>query len=92
MYAISKFALEGWMEVLADEWDGRVYSINPGGTATPMRAAAMPDEDPSTIPSPSDIAPVFLHLAHPDAPEPSGTRFEARTWVGVDPWDDLQRG
>jgi NAD(P)-dependent dehydrogenase (short-subunit alcohol dehydrogenase family) len=91
MYAISKFALEGWMEVLADEWDGRVYSINPGGTATPMRAAAMPGEDPSTIPSPSDIAPIFLHLAHPDATEPSGTKFEARAWVGVDPWDGLQR-
>lgn len=85
MYAISKFALEGWMQVLADEWPGRVYSVNPGGTSTPMRAAAMPDEDPATIPSPSDIAPVFLRLAHPDAPEPSGTRFDARDWIGRDP-------
>ena len=40
-YSASKFALEGWMEVLADEWAGRVYSVNPGGTATPMRAAAI---------------------------------------------------
>jgi len=91
MYAISKFALEGWMEVLKDEWPGRVYSVNPGGTATPMRAAAMPDEDPSTIPSPADIAPVFLRLAHPLAPEPTGTKFDARDWIGLDPWADLQQ-
>ena len=89
MYAISKFALEGWLEVLADEWEGRVYSVNPGGTATPMRAAAMPGEDPATIPSPADIAPIFLRLAHPAAPEASGTRFEARDWIGADPWEGL---
>ncbi len=89
MYAVSKFALEGWLEVLADEWAGRVYSVNPGGTATPMRAAAMPDEDPATIPSPADITPIFLRLAHPAAPEPSGTKFEARDWIGTDPWGDL---
>ncbi len=92
MYAISKFALEGWMEVLADEWPGRVYSVNPGGTSTPMRAAALPAEDPSTIPTPGDIAPLFLRLAHPDAPETSGTRLEARDWIGRDPWEGLRRG
>jgi len=91
MYAISKFALEGWMEVLADEWSGRVYSVNPGGTATPMRAAAMPDEDPSTIPSPGDISPIFLRLAHPDAPEPTGSKLDARDWIGRDPWDGLRQ-
>ena len=90
MYAISKFALEGWLEVLDDEWAGRVYSVNPGGTATPMRAAAMPEEDPATIPTPADIAPVFLRLAHPDAPEASGTKFEARDWIGADPWESLR--
>ena len=92
MYAISKFALEGWMEVLKDEWPGRVYSVNPGGTSTPMRAAAMPEEDPSTIPSPGDIAPLFLRLAHPDAPEPTGTKLEARDWIGRDPWEGLRQG
>ncbi|MBU1226023.1 MAG: SDR family NAD(P)-dependent oxidoreductase [Actinobacteria bacterium] len=92
MYAISKFALEGWLEVLADEWPGRVYSVNPGGTATPMRAAAMPDEDPSTIPTPADITPLFLRLAHPAAPEPTGAKLEARDWIGRNPWDGLRPG
>lgn len=88
MYAVSKFAAEGWLETLADEWcpTGRVYSVNPGGTATPMRAAAMPQEDPSTIPTPEDIAPIFLRLAWADCPEPSGTKFEARDWMRRDPF------
>lgn len=91
MYAVSKHALEGWLQVLADEWGerGRVYSVNPGGTRTPMRAAAMPREDPATLPSPEDIAPIFLRLAHPASPEPSGTQLEARHWIGRDPWEGL---
>lgn len=91
MYAVSKHALEGWLGTLAAEWTtGRVYSVNPGGTRTPMRAEARPDEDPSTVPTPAEIAPLFLRLAHPAAPEPSGAILEARDWIGRDPWDGLR--
>jgi NAD(P)-dependent dehydrogenase (short-subunit alcohol dehydrogenase family) len=86
MYAVSKAALEGWLDVLADEWEGPVYSINPGGTATPMRAKAMPDEDPATIPTPADIMPIFLRLARAGPPAATGSRFDARDYVGTDPW------
>ncbi|NNC40870.1 MAG: SDR family NAD(P)-dependent oxidoreductase [Acidimicrobiia bacterium] len=86
MYAISKAALEGWLEVLADEWEGPVYSVNPGGTATPMRAAAMPGEDPSTIPSPADIMPIFLRLARTDPGAPTGEKFEARDYIDTNPF------
>lgn len=90
MYAVSKHALEGWVAVLAREWDdGRVYSVNPGGTRTPMRAAAVPGEDPATVPAPADIAPLFLRLAHPAAPEPSGAVLDARDWLDTDPWSGL---
>jgi NAD(P)-dependent dehydrogenase (short-subunit alcohol dehydrogenase family) len=91
-YAVSKHALEGWLAVLADEWGdaGRVYSVNPGATRTPMRAVAMPAEDPATLPSPEDIAPLFLRLAHPASPEPTGARLEARDWIGRDPWAGLE--
>ncbi len=84
MYAVSKYALEGWLQVLADEWGerGRVYSVNPGGTATDMRAAAMPEEDPSTLPTPEDIVPMFLHLAEPSCTFPSGGQFDARDYLG----------
>lgn len=90
MYAISKHALEGWVAVLAREWEGgRVYSVNPGGTRTPMRAAAVPGEDPATVPAPEEIAPLFLRLAHPAAPEPTGAVLEAREWLGRNPWEGL---
>jgi NAD(P)-dependent dehydrogenase (short-subunit alcohol dehydrogenase family) len=89
-YSASKFALEGWLQVLASEWgsDGRVYSVNPGGTATPMRSVAFPGEDQDTLPSPRDITPLFLRLAHALALEPSGG-YEARDWIGSDPWEGI---
>lgn len=77
-YAISKHALEAWVATLALEWSGRVYSVNPGATRTPMRAAAAPEEDPLTIPSPQDISPIFVRLARSDADEPSGGQYNAR--------------
>ncbi|MEX2323381.1 MAG: SDR family NAD(P)-dependent oxidoreductase [Acidimicrobiia bacterium] len=77
-YAISKHALEAWVATLALEWSGRAYSVNPGATRTPMRAAAAPGEDPMTLPTPQDISPVFLRLARSDADEPSGGRYDAR--------------
>ena len=44
-YAVSKFALEGFSQVLADETENagriRVYSVNPGATRTAMRRAAL---------------------------------------------------
>lgn len=87
-YAVSKFALEGWLEVLSDEWamGGRVYSVNPGRTATRMRATAFPDEDPTQLPTPAEITPIFLRLAHAHVDEPTGSRFDARDWIGSDPW------
>ena len=90
MYAISKAALERWLEVLADEWAGPIYSVNPGGTATPMRAEAMPDEDPTTIPTPADITPIFLRLAGSTPGAPTGAKFDARDFIGTDPWSLAQ--
>ncbi len=51
-YATSKFATEGMMQVLADEYQNRslrVNCINPGGTRTSMRASAFPTEDPQKL-------------------------------------------
>lgn len=92
MYAVSKHALEGWLSTLAQEFAGKVFSVNPGGTRTPMRATAIPDEDPATLPTPKDIAPIFLRLAHADVPEATGSRFDARDWIDSDPWQGLGTG
>jgi NAD(P)-dependent dehydrogenase (short-subunit alcohol dehydrogenase family) len=65
-YAASKFALEGFTQVLAEEVRGsgiRVNSIDPGAMDTDMRHAAYPDEDRSKLKSPSEVADAFVYLA-----------------------------
>lgn len=80
-YAVSKFATEGLMQVLADETEAsgpRVNSINPGPTRTAMRAAAYPAEDPQTLPTPEDLAPVYLYLLGPASQGVSGRSIDCQ--------------
>lgn len=75
-YAASKFGLEGLTQVWADETREigiRFYTLSPGPTATAMRAAAAPDEDPRTVKSPAVVAEAFLSLAVDDCAFPSGS-------------------
>ena len=69
IYGTSKAALEYMVLTWAREVEKtalRVNLINPGATRTAMRAAAMPGEDPESLKSPDDIAPLFVDLAAPD--------------------------
>ncbi|NKQ11764.1 YciK family oxidoreductase [Pseudomonas sp. SST3] len=81
-YAVSKFAAEGLMQVLADELDGsapvRSNSINPGATRTDMRAKAYPGENPANNPLPADIMPVYLYLMGPDSAGINGQALDAQ--------------
>ena len=80
-YAISKFATEGMMQVLADEYKNthlRVNCINPGGTRTSMRASAFPDEDPHNLKTPADIMPLYLYLMGDDSRRKTGMSFDAQ--------------
>jgi len=63
-YSISKFAIEGLMQSLADEYENeiRVNSYNPGPTRTAMRAQAFPAEDPMLLNTPEDISSDYLWL------------------------------
>jgi NAD(P)-dependent dehydrogenase (short-subunit alcohol dehydrogenase family) len=86
-YAVSKFGVEGLTQVWAHELQEeniRVNAVNPGGTRTQMRAAAYPEEDPKTLPTPEDISPVFVWLARADTGI-NGQSLEARDWIGRDP-------
>lgn len=68
-YAVSKFAMEGLMQTIADETTGtgiRVMALNPSGTRTAMRAAAYPKEDPQTVKDPSEVADVLRYLVYQD--------------------------
>lgn len=81
-YAVSKFATEGLMQVLADELDGsgsvRSNSINPGATRTDMRAKAYPGENPVVNPLPAEIMPIYLYLMGPDSKGINGHAMDAQ--------------
>lgn len=80
-YAVSKFATEGMMQVLAEEYQSRqlrVNCINPGGTRTKMRASAFPTEDPQRLKTPEDIMPLYLWLMGDDSRRKTGMTFDAQ--------------
>ncbi len=81
-YAVSKFATEGLMQVLADELDDtaavRANSVNPGATRTDMRAKAYPGENPLVNPLPEEIMPVYLYLMGPDSIGVNGQALDAQ--------------
>ncbi|PIJ51805.1 YciK family oxidoreductase [Erwinia sp. OLTSP20] len=80
-YAVSKFATEGMMQVLAEEYRSqnlRVNCINPGGTRTQMRASAFPEEDATRLKTPADIMPLYLYLMGDDSRRKTGISFDAQ--------------
>lgn len=83
-YAVSKFATEGMMQVLADEYKTqalRVNCINPGGTRTKMRASAFPQEDAGKLKTPADLMPLYLYLMGDDSRRKTGISFDAQPGI-----------
>jgi NAD(P)-dependent dehydrogenase (short-subunit alcohol dehydrogenase family) len=80
-YSASKAGLEAlaktWALELA-ETPAKVNIVNPGPIRTGMRAKAFPGEDPTTLKTPEDIAPLFLRLADPSFDQ-SGKIFDFKT-------------
>jgi NAD(P)-dependent dehydrogenase (short-subunit alcohol dehydrogenase family) len=69
-YSVSKFATEGLMQVIADEYEEssiRTNAINPGATKTNMRATAFPAENRNTIATPEAIMPAYVYLMSDDS-------------------------
>ncbi|MGB5446924.1 MAG: YciK family oxidoreductase [Psychromonas sp.] len=80
-YSISKFASEGMMQVLADEYEHstlRFNAINPGATRTAMRAMAYPAEDSSLLKTAEEIMPTYLYLLSDVSIGVTGQRFNAQ--------------
>lgn len=87
-YAVSKAALEAMAGIYALEGAGtsiRVNMVNAGATRTEMRARAVPEEDPMTLKTPEDIAPLFVELA-----SPACTR--QGEWIVADEWMKTRKG
>lgn len=80
-YSVSKFATEGMMQVVADEYENstlRFNAINPGPTKTSMRASAFPAEDTNLLKKPEDILPIYLYLLGNESILETGKRFNAQ--------------
>lgn len=80
-YAVSKFGLEGLMQVLADELEHssiRVHSIDPGPLRTRLRKTAYPGEDDNRIPAPERVVPAILRLLGPEGAQFHGQALSLR--------------
>jgi NAD(P)-dependent dehydrogenase (short-subunit alcohol dehydrogenase family) len=80
-YGISKFALQGFMQILADELEIntsiRVNSINPIRARTVLRANAYPGENVTDLPWPQDILSQYLYLMGPESSHITGKAINA---------------
>ena len=66
---MTKAALEALAKTYANETSDSAIKVNlidPGATATRMRAEAYPGEDQSKLPTPEEVAETFIPLALPD--------------------------
>ncbi|MBV8852701.1 MAG: YciK family oxidoreductase [Sinobacteraceae bacterium] len=81
-YAVSKFATEGLMQVLAAETAQitpiRVNSLNPGRARTMMRRQAYPAEDIKTLPLPEELTAAYIALLGPASRGVTGRTFDAQ--------------
>ena len=84
-YGASKAAMENLAATYAEETKStsvRVAIIDPGPMRTKMRAAAMPGENPETLPLPSALAPLVLYAASEDY-DGMAERLIFRDWAGI---------
>ena len=68
-YGATKAALDNLVRTWADELEQtniRAVLLDPSQMRTRMRAEAMPGEDPTTLPDPSEIGPLIVELAQVD--------------------------
>lgn len=70
-YGASKFAIEGLIQILADELEAephlRVNGVDPGVVRTWLRSAAYPAEDSMTLPRPEEKMSAYLFLMGRDS-------------------------
>jgi NAD(P)-dependent dehydrogenase (short-subunit alcohol dehydrogenase family) len=81
-YSISKFATEGMMQILSEEFQNtsciRVNCINPGPVRTKMRELAYPAENPEVNPLAADIMKYYLYLMSDQSLKISGQTIDAQ--------------
>ena len=92
-YGVSKFAIEGLMQILAEETEAntsiRVNSIDPGDVRTELYERLYPGRHDQPIAQPEDIVRPYLFLLGPDSRGVTGRHFEAQ---GPGPWAETDTG
>ena len=87
-YSVSKYAIEGFATVLADELENtskiRVNIVDPGATRTNMRAEAYPTENPGKLKPATDLMPLYTYLLGPDSHKEHGRLFTS-DWLASIP-------
>ena len=84
-YASSKAALISMSETLTEElseYGISVYCVSPGRCATKLRKRLAPDEDPSTIMQPEEVAEVICNLINPSERCLDGQNIIIRKRIG----------
>ena len=83
-YGVSKIALEGLANILADELEAagkiRVNTLIPGAVDSPLRKRAYPAEDKAKLPAMESLAPAYLYLFGPQSLGVTGQAIDARTF------------
>lgn len=81
-YGVSKFAIEGLMQTLAEELKSnthvRVNSIDPGQVNTALRRLAYPGGSEDKLVAPEEIMNSYLYLIGPDSKGNFGRKFVAQ--------------
>jgi NAD(P)-dependent dehydrogenase (short-subunit alcohol dehydrogenase family) len=80
-YAFSKFATEGLMQTMADEFENtniRTNCLNPGATKTNMRARAYPSEDVRKLKLPEQLMPSYLYLMSDESKDVNGQSLDVQ--------------
>jgi NAD(P)-dependent dehydrogenase (short-subunit alcohol dehydrogenase family) len=81
-YSVSKFAVEGLTQVLAQETESnthvRVNIIDPGKVRTSMRRQAYPSEAAESLPTAESLTAPYLALLGPASRGVTGQRFYAQ--------------
>ena len=75
-YGATKAAMEALVRTWADELEQtkvRAVLLDPNIMRTKMRAEAMPGEDPTELPDPSEIGPLIVELAQADLGLPTAS-------------------
>jgi NAD(P)-dependent dehydrogenase (short-subunit alcohol dehydrogenase family) len=84
-YAVTKAGVAALARELADEWEHRdrlrVNAVVPGPMRSPLRGQTHPGEDPSLLPTPDALVPLFMHLIADQTKAESGLLIDAQAWL-----------